>query len=111
VDRSRRSEAGGQSVEPSQADLLGARRLYDDKCVECHGDPAKVTARRAKMYDPQPANFTDAAHMIRSPTANSFTKLPKGHRPCPAFKKTLQREQRWQLGFLRHRSLAQPAAE
>src|SRR5215475_12857877 len=50
-------------LKPSQADIAGARRLYLDKCAECHGDSGKGDGSQAHMYDPQPTNFTDSAQM------------------------------------------------
>ena len=94
-------------LKPSQADLPGARRLYDDKCAECHGDSGKGDGSQGKMYDPQPANFTDAAHMNPITDGELFYKITEGHRPMPGFKKRFTDEQRWQL-VLFIRSLAQP---
>ena len=95
-------------LKPSQADLPGARRLYDDKCAECHGDSGKGDGSQGKMYNPQPANFTDAAHMNPITDGELFYKITEGHRPMPGFKKRYTDEQRWQL-VLFIRSLAQPA--
>lgn len=95
-------------IKPSQADLPGARRLYDDKCAECHGDSGKGDGSQAKMYDPPPTNFTDAAHMNTMTDGELFYKIAQGHRPMPSFKKRYSDEQRWQLVLLL-RSFAQPA--
>src|SRR5579863_4443403 len=50
-------------LKPSQANLPDARRLYQDKCAECHGDTGKGDGSQATMYDPRPANFADTQHM------------------------------------------------
>jgi len=95
-------------LKPSQADLPGARRLYEDKCAECHGDSGKGDGSQGKMYDPLPMNFTDAAKMNPITDGELFYKITEGHRPMPGFKKRYTDEQRWQL-VLFIRSLAQPA--
>lgn len=84
-------------LKPSQADLPGARMLYLDKCAECHGDSGKGDGSQARMYDPRPTNFTDAAHMDTISDGELFYKISEGHRPMPSFKKRFTQEQRWQI--------------
>ena len=93
-------------LKPSQANLPAARKLYLDKCAECHGDGGRGDGSQAKMYDPQPTNFTDAAHMNSISDGELFYKISEGHRPMPGFKKRFTEEQRWQL-VLYLRSLAE----
>jgi mono/diheme cytochrome c family protein len=92
-------------LKPSGANLSAAQRLYLDKCAECHGDSGKGDGSQAKMYDPRPADFTDAAHMNSVSDGELFYKISQGHRPMPSFKKRFTEEQRWQL-VLFLRSLA-----
>lgn len=87
-------------VKPSQADLPGARRLYLDKCAECHGDSGKGDGSQAKLYDPKPTNFTDAQHMRSVSDGELFYKITEGHRPMPGFRKRFSDEQRWNLVLL-----------
>jgi len=68
-----------------------------DKCAECHGDSGKGDGSQARMYDPQPTNFTDSAHMSTITDGELFYKISEGHRPMPSFKKRFTEEQRWQL--------------
>ena len=99
-------------LKPPQADLPGARKLYLDKCAECHGDSGKGDGSQARMYDPLPTNFTDAAHMSTVTDGELFYKISEGHRPMPSFKKRFTEEQRWQLVlFLRWFSTALPDQE
>jgi mono/diheme cytochrome c family protein len=93
-------------LKPSQADLPGARRLYLDKCAECHGDNGRGHGSQAKMYDPQPTDFTDRQHMNSASDGELFYKITEGHRPMPSFKKRFTDEQRWNLVLLL-RSFAQ----
>jgi mono/diheme cytochrome c family protein len=96
-------------LKPSRVDLPGARKLYLDKCAECHGDTGKGDGPQGRMYDPQPKDLTDAAHMNAVSDGELFYKISEGHRPMPAFRKRLTDEQRWQL-VLFLRSLTAPAA-
>jgi mono/diheme cytochrome c family protein len=84
-------------LKPSQADLPVARKLYLDKCAECHGDTGKGDGPQGRMYDPQPKDLTDAAHMNAVSDGELFYKISEGHRPMPAFRKRLTDEQRWLL--------------
>ena len=97
-------------LKPSQVDLPVAHKLYLDKCAECHGDSGKGDGSQAKMYDPRPTDFSDAAHMSSVSDGELFYKISEGHRPMPAFKKRYSEEQRWQL-VLFLRSLAQDPAK
>lgn len=98
-------------LKPWQADLPGARKLYLDKCAECHGDTGRGDGSQAKMYDPQPADLTDAARMNSVSDGELFYKISEGHRPMPAFKKRFSEDQRWQLVlFIRSLSAAPPVA-
>ena len=94
-------------LRPSQANLPAARQFFLDKCAECHGDRGKGDGSQAKMYDPKPADLTDAAHMNSVSDGELFYKISEGHRPMPAFKKRYSEEQRWQL-VLFIRSLVTP---
>lgn len=84
-------------IKGSQSDLSSVRKLYSDKCAECHGDTGKGDGAQAKKYDPPAADFTDAAHMNSVSDGELFYKISEGHRPMPAFKKRFTEEQRWQL--------------
>ena len=84
-------------LKPSQADLPAARKLYLDKCAECHGDTGKGDGPQGRMYDPLPKDLTDAAHMNAVSDGELFYKISEGHRPMPAFRKRLTDEQRWRL--------------
>ena len=99
-------------LRPQQADLPGARKLYLDKCAECHGDAGKGDGSQAGMYDPRPTDFSDAAHMSARTDGELFYKISEGHRPMPGFRKRFTEEQRWQLVlFVRSLAAAPPDAK
>lgn len=84
-------------IKPSQKNPAEARRLYEDKCAECHGESGRGDGDRSRMYNTPPANFTDAARMKSMSDGELFYKISEGHRPMPGFKKRYSDEQRWQL--------------
>jgi mono/diheme cytochrome c family protein len=87
-------------IRPSQANLPEARRLYEDKCAECHGQYGKGDGDQSKMYSTPPTNFTDGPHMNAMSDGELFYKISEGHRPMPGFRKRFSDEQRWQLVLL-----------
>ncbi len=96
-------------VQPSEAALKAAKTLYTDHCVQCHGETGKGDGSEAMMYDPLPADLTDAKRMAPVTDGEIFYKISEGKDPMPTFKKRMNEEQRWQLVLL-VRSFSQPAA-
>jgi mono/diheme cytochrome c family protein len=89
----------------SEANLNAAKQIYDDKCVNCHGDKGKGDGSDAMMYDPAPEDLTDAAKMSNKTDGELYYQITEGRKPMPSYKKKLTDEQRWQL-VLFVRSLA-----
>jgi mono/diheme cytochrome c family protein len=89
--------------------LESARRVYADKCADCHGDTGKGDGRKASTIDPTPFDFTDAARMNTITDGELFYKLSEGKKPMPVFKTRLSEEQRWGLVLL-IRSFAAPSS-
>ena len=91
----------------SVSNIAAARQIYDDKCVNCHGDTGKGDGSEAMMYDPPPADLTDAHETAKTTDGEIFYQITEGKKPMPSFKKRFTEEQRWQMVFL-VRSFAQP---
>src|ERR1700761_2748974 len=47
-------------IPPSEANITAAKQIYEDRCVNCHGETGKGDGSEAMMYDPPPADLTDA---------------------------------------------------
>jgi mono/diheme cytochrome c family protein len=94
-------------LPPSSTALVAARPIYQDKCVNCHGETGKGDGSDAALYYPSPTNLTDARHFNTVTDGELFYQISQGRKPMPAFKKRLTEEQRWQL-VLYVRSLAAP---
>lgn len=91
----------------SEANITAAKEIYSDKCANCHGDKGMGDGSDAMMYDPPPADLTDAAKMKKLTDGEIYYQITEGRKPMPSFKKKLTDEQRWQL-VLFVRSLANP---
>ena len=84
-------------VPPSEAALAAGKKMFTDECVSCHGEAGKGDGPDAMMYDPQPADLSDAHMMGEMTDGEIFYKITEGRKPMPSFKKKFTDEQRWQL--------------
>ncbi len=84
----------------SEANIHAAKQIFGDHCVNCHGDTGKGDGSDAMMYDPPPADLTDAAKMSKLTDGEIYYQITEGRKPMPSFKKRLTEEQRWQLVLL-----------
>jgi mono/diheme cytochrome c family protein len=87
-------------LTPSEANLSAAKPVYSEKCANCHGDTGKGDGSDATMYDPAPADLTDATKMKKVTDGEIFYQISVGRKPMPSFQKKLTEEQRWQLVLL-----------
>ena len=89
-------------VPANPASVAAGKVVYTNKCAFCHGDGGKGDGPDADLYDPGPANFTDASLMRGMSDGELFYKITEGRRPMPSFKKDLNETQRWQaVDYLR----------
>ena len=84
-------------VPATEANLAAAKALFLDNCAQCHGEAGKGDGPEASMYEPKPADLSDAHRVAEMTDGEIFYKISKGRRPMPSFKKRLTEEQRWQL--------------
>ena len=96
-------------VAPSASVLKEAKDIYLEKCANCHGDTGKGDGSDAMMYDPAPADLSDASRMSKFTDGELYYKISVGKKPMPSFRKRLADEQRWGLViFLRTFTGASP---
>jgi mono/diheme cytochrome c family protein len=81
----------------AEANITAAKQIFSDKCANCHGDGGKGDGSDAMMYDPAPADLTDAAKMSKKTDGEIYYQITEGRKPMPSFKKKLTEDQRWQL--------------
>jgi mono/diheme cytochrome c family protein len=84
----------------SDENLRAAKRIYRQKCDNCHGEAGKGDGSDARMYDPAPSDLTDSAKIDQLTDGEIFYQITEGRKPMPAFRKKLTDEQRWQLVLL-----------
>lgn len=84
-------------VPVTAAGLAAARELFLAKCSHCHGETGKGDGDMADMYDPRPADLTEAHMMNEMTDGEIFYKISEGRDPMPAFKKKFSEEERWRL--------------
>ncbi len=97
-------------VAPSDEVLKDARAIYAEKCSNCHGETGKGDGSDAMMYDPGPADLTDAKRIGKLTDGEIFYKLTVGRKPMPSFEKRLSEQQRWELVHLVRAFAGAPAA-
>jgi mono/diheme cytochrome c family protein len=98
-------------VPRTAAAMAAAKAIFNDQCVSCHGETGKGDGPDAMMYDPQPADLSDAHMMSEMTDGEIFYKITEGRKPMPSFKKKFTDEQRWQLvHFVRAFASRQPHA-
>lgn len=87
-------------LQPTPTALDSAKKIYPDKCANCHGTTGKGDGRDAARYDPQPADFTDPKRMTGVTDGELFYKISEGKKPMPVFKTKLTEDERWELVLL-----------
>jgi mono/diheme cytochrome c family protein len=96
-------------VAATPASLAAGKVLYMNDCAQCHGEQGKGDGTEAMMYDPPPADLTEAHMMNSMPDGEIFWKISEGRKPMPSFKKRFTEEQRWQLVNFVRSLLPKPA--
>jgi mono/diheme cytochrome c family protein len=84
-------------LSPADANATSTKQMYSDLCANCHGDGGKGDGSDAMMYDPTPADLTDAAKMNKRTDGELYYQITEGRKPMPSFKKKLTEQQRWQM--------------
>ncbi len=87
-------------VAPTAASMKEARSIFDEKCSNCHGDAGKGDGSDAMMYDPPPADLTDAKLLDKFTDGDLYYKITVGKKPMPSFEKRLTEQQRWEMVLL-----------
>jgi mono/diheme cytochrome c family protein len=81
----------------TQANLDAGKKIYADKCTDCHGDKGKGDGPDAMMYEPAPTDLTDPSSVNKLTDGEIFYQITVGRKPMPSFRKKLTDDQRWQL--------------
>ena len=71
------------------ADLDNAKKVYDEKCVKCHGETGKGDGPKAKSLKKKPKDYTDKAEMAKFTDAKLKEGIVEGKKPMPSYKSKL----------------------
>jgi mono/diheme cytochrome c family protein len=108
------TEAVKKAKNPLAVDaavLAAGKRVYQDKCLNCHGENGDGRGPQAWMYSVQPSDFTDAKKMGRATDGELFWKIAKGRRPMPSFQGKLSEREVWELVAYIRTFAPKPAAK
>ena len=75
--------------------LAQGRKIYENRCADCHGDKGKGDGPAATDLDPKPGDLSKPS-LNEQPDGVLFWKISEGKKPMPAYKTKLSEEQRWQ---------------
>jgi mono/diheme cytochrome c family protein len=92
-------ESEAKRENPMKADaatIEQGKKLFIDRCVECHGKKGKGDGSGAADLDIRPTDFTQKTFQEQS-DGTLFWKTTTGKKPMPGYGKKLTEEQRWQL--------------
>jgi mono/diheme cytochrome c family protein len=65
-------------VKPDPTSIAAGKKLYDQMCVECHGEKGKGDGPRAEYTDPPPPDLTDAEWKHGSSDGDLFVTIRDG---------------------------------
>ena len=91
------ARAMANPVPDSPQVQVEAKALYGEHCAHCHGDEGDGQGPEAMMYDPSPADFTNAEKIGNVRDGELFFKITEGRKPMPSFQRVLTDDQRWKL--------------
>jgi mono/diheme cytochrome c family protein len=77
--------------------LDAVAKVFDEKCVVCHGEKGASNGPEASSLPKEPANFTNIKVMAKAKDGELFWKISKGRSPMPGYEAELSETERWQL--------------
>lgn len=83
-------------VPATQENLKAGLQIYNDHCVQCHGDKGDGKGQKAAQLSVAPGDFTDAKKMHGVTDGELYWQITKGRNPMPGYQDKLTPTQRWQ---------------
>lgn len=94
-------------VPATEENLKAGLKIYNEHCVQCHGDKGDGKGQKSAQLSVAPGDFTDAKKMRAVTDGERFWQITKGRNPMPGYEDKLNPTQRWQaIDYLRQ--FAQP---
>ncbi len=88
-------------IKADAASLAAGKRIYNFKCVSCHGSKGKGDGPKSAEFDQKPQDFTSPDFKKQSDGALCW-KITLGNTTMPCFKHQMTKDQRWQvINYLR----------
>lgn len=98
-------------VPPTEENLKAGLKIYNDHCVQCHGDKGDGKGQKSAQLSVEPGNFTDTRKMFSVTDGELYWQISKGRNPMPGYEDKLTPMQRWQaVDYIRAFAPQQPAA-
>lgn len=88
--------------------IAAGKRLYENRCADCHGKKGNGKGSAAADLDPKPVSFYDP-NVGQQTDGALFWKITVGRRPMPAYRNKLSEEERWQVVSYLRTLTANPA--
>jgi len=83
-------------VPVTEESLKAGLKIYNEHCVQCHGDKGDGKGQKAAQLSVEPGNFTDAKKMSGVTDGELYWQITKGRNPMPGYEDKLTFTQRWQ---------------
>ena len=83
-------------VPVTEESLKTGLKIYNDHCVQCHGDKGDGKGEKSAQLSTEPGNFTDPQKMHGLTDGELYWQITKGHNPMPGYEDKLTPLQRWQ---------------
>lgn len=97
-------------VPATEENLKAGLKVYNDHCVQCHGDKGDGKGQKSAQLSVEPGNFTDTRKMFSVTDGELYWQISKGRNPMPGYEDKLTPRQRWQaVDYLRAFAPQQPA--
>ena len=77
--------------------LTAAAEMYNQNCMQCHGEAGAGNGPSADLLVRKPPKFTNAKLMDQVTDGELFWKMTTGRSPMPSWQDKLSITQRWQL--------------
>jgi len=100
-------------IQPTEENLLAGAEVYRNNCSGCHGLPGRPALAIASSLFPRPPQLFEAKEMVTDdPPGVSYWKVRYGIRltGMPAFSRSLNDLQMWQVSLLLAKADQLPAA-
>ena len=76
--------------------ITQGRKLYEDRCVDCHGKRGRGDGPGAADLERKPTDLTNPKILSQEDGA-LFWKITNGRKPMPGYGRKLSEEQRWEI--------------